>query len=65
VDVVIHTVPDKVKGLLRKSQTANYQDVVQNLLISYKAMECNMGRKIHFLESHLDLQDMLLMKQGM
>jgi len=32
----------------------NYQDVVQDLLTSYKAMECNMSVKIHFLESHSD-----------
>jgi len=31
----------------------NYQDVVQDLLTSYKAMGCNMSLKIHFLESHL------------
>ena len=34
-----------------KSQTANYQDVVQDLLTSYKAMGCNMSLKIHVLES--------------
>ena len=32
----------------------HYQDVVQDLLTSYKAMGCNMSLKIHFLESHLD-----------
>ena len=31
-----------------------YQDVVQDLLTSYKAMGCNMSLKIHFLGSHLD-----------
>jgi hypothetical protein len=35
-------------------KTANYQDVAQDLLTSYKAMGCNMSVKIHFLESHLD-----------
>jgi len=34
-------------------KAANYQDVVQDLLTSYKAMRCNMRLKIHFLESHL------------
>jgi len=43
-----------LQGLLRKSQTANYQDVVQDLLTSYKAMGCNVILKTHFLESHLD-----------
>jgi len=33
---------------------ANYQDVVQDLLTSYKAMGCNMSLKIHFFESQLD-----------
>jgi len=35
-------------------KAANYQDVVQDLLIFYKAMGWNMSLKIHFLESHLD-----------
>ena len=35
-------------------KAANYQDVVQDLLTSYKAMGCNMSLKIHFLGSHLD-----------
>jgi len=37
-----------------KSQSSNYQDVVQDVLTSYKAMGYNMSLKIHFLESHLD-----------
>jgi hypothetical protein len=32
----------------------NYQDIVQDLLTSCKAMGCNMSLKIQFLESHLD-----------
>ena len=32
----------------------NYQDVVQDLLTSYKAMGFNMNLKIHFLESDLN-----------
>jgi len=42
------------KDFLRNHKAANYQDVVQDLLTSYKAMGCNMSLKIHFLESHLD-----------
>jgi len=42
------------KDFLGNHKAANYQDVVQALLISYKAMGCNMILKIHFLESHLD-----------
>jgi len=43
------------KGFLGNHKAANYQDVVQDLLTSYKAMGCNMSLKIHFLETHLDL----------
>jgi len=43
------------QDFLRNHKAANYQDVVQNLLTSYKAMGCNMSLKIHFLESHLNI----------
>jgi len=39
------------KDFLGNHKTANYQNVVQDLLTSYKAMGCNMSLKIHFLES--------------
>ena len=42
------------KDFLRNHKAANYQDVVQDLLTSYKAMGCNMSLKIHFLVSHLE-----------
>jgi hypothetical protein len=42
------------KDFLGNHKAADYQDVVHDLLTSYKAMECNMSLKIHFLESHLD-----------
>ena len=42
------------KDFLGNHKAANYQDVGQDLLSSYKAMGCNMSLKIHFLESHLD-----------
>jgi len=42
------------KNFLGNHKAANYQDVVQDLLTSYKVMGCNMSLKIHFLESHLD-----------
>jgi len=41
------------KDSLGNRKAADYQDVVQDLLTSYKAMGCNMSLKIHFLESHL------------
>jgi len=43
------------KDFLGNHKAANYHDVVQDLLTSYKAMGCNTSLKIHFLESHLDL----------
>jgi len=42
------------KDFLGNHKAANYQDVVQDLLTSYKAIGCNMSLKIHFLESYLD-----------
>jgi len=35
-------------------KAAKYQDVVQEMLTSCKAMGCNVSLKIQFLESHLD-----------
>jgi len=42
------------KDFLGNHKAANYQDVVQDLLSSYKAMGCNMSLKIHFLDSHVN-----------
>src|SRR5215469_6829882 len=42
------------KVFVGNHKAANYQNVVQDLLTSYKAMGCNMSLKIHFLESHFD-----------
>ena len=42
------------KDFLGTHKAAKYQDIVQDLLNSYKAMGCNMSLKIHFLESRLD-----------
>ena len=42
------------KDFLGNHKAANYQDVVQDLMTSYKAMGCYMSLKIHFLESRLD-----------
>ena len=41
------------KDFLGNHKAANCQDVVQDLLTSYKAMGCNASLKIHFLDSHL------------
>jgi len=37
------------KDFLGNHKAANYQDVVQDLLTSYKAMGCNMSLQFHFL----------------
>ena len=37
------------KHFLGNHKAANYQDVVQDLLTSYKAMGCNMSLQFHFL----------------
>ena len=42
------------KDFLGNNKAAHYQDVVQDLLTSYKAMGCNMSLKNHFLELHLN-----------
>jgi len=42
------------KDFLGNHKAANCQNVVQDLLTSYKAMGCDMSLRIHFLESHLD-----------
>ena len=46
------------KDFLGNHKAANYQDVVQDPLTSYKAMGCNMNLKIHFLESRLDKENL-------
>jgi len=42
------------KDFLGNQKAANYQDVVKELLTSYKAVVCNMSLKIHVLETHLN-----------
>ncbi|UYV63336.1 hypothetical protein LAZ67_2003775 [Cordylochernes scorpioides] len=42
------------KNFLGNVKVENYSDVVNELLLSYKALGCNMSLKIHFLHSHLD-----------
>jgi len=42
------------KDFFVNHKAAKYQDAVQDLLTSCKAMGCNMSLKIHFLESHLN-----------
>ncbi|UYV67940.1 hypothetical protein LAZ67_5002553 [Cordylochernes scorpioides] len=42
------------KNFLGSVKVENYRDIVNDLLLSYKALGCNMSLKIHFLHSHLD-----------
>ncbi|UYV63994.1 hypothetical protein LAZ67_2006277 [Cordylochernes scorpioides] len=42
------------KTFLGSVKVENYRDIVNDLLLSYKALGCNMSLKIHFLHSHLD-----------
>ncbi|UYV61157.1 hypothetical protein LAZ67_1003618 [Cordylochernes scorpioides] len=42
------------KNFLGSVKVENYRDIVNDLLLSYKALGCNMSLKILFLHSHLD-----------
>ena len=42
------------KDFLENHKAVQHQNVMQDLLTSYKAMGCNESLKIHFLELHLD-----------
>ncbi|UYV80607.1 hypothetical protein LAZ67_19000941 [Cordylochernes scorpioides] len=42
------------KNFVGSVKVENYRDIVNDLLLSYKALGCNMSLKIHFLHSHLD-----------
>ncbi|UYV63160.1 hypothetical protein LAZ67_2003318, partial [Cordylochernes scorpioides] len=42
------------KNFLGSVKVENYRDIANDLLLSYKALGCNMSLKIHFLHSHLD-----------
>ncbi|UYV73081.1 hypothetical protein LAZ67_10001761 [Cordylochernes scorpioides] len=42
------------KNFLGSVKVENYRDIVNDLLLSYKALGCIMSLKIHFLHSHLD-----------
>jgi hypothetical protein len=35
-------------------KAGNYRDIVADLVISYKAMGCNMSLKVHFLDSQIN-----------
>uniref|UniRef100_A0A8D8XHA7 Uncharacterized protein n=1 Tax=Cacopsylla melanoneura TaxID=428564 RepID=A0A8D8XHA7_9HEMI len=41
-------------NFLGNQRADNYRDIVENLLLNYKSLKCNMSLKINFLHSHLD-----------
>lgn len=43
-----------VQNFLGNHKAENYQELINELLISYKALGYNMSLKIHTLDSHLD-----------
>ena len=43
-----------VKVFLRNRRAQNYEELVNNLLLGYQKLGCNMSLKIQFLHSHLD-----------
>jgi hypothetical protein len=42
-----------VKIFLGNKKTENYEDMISELIETYKALGCNMSKKMHFLDSHL------------
>ncbi|UYV79852.1 hypothetical protein LAZ67_18000918 [Cordylochernes scorpioides] len=51
------------KNFLGSVKVENYRDIVNDLLLSYKALGCNMSLKIHFLHSHLDFAFQTILAQ--
>jgi len=51
-----------VKGFLGNRRAQNYGDLVNNLLQSYQKLGCNMSLKIHFLHSHLDFSQRIVVQ---
>lgn len=43
-----------VQNFLGNHKAENYKDLINELMISYKTLGCNMSLKIHMLDSHLD-----------
>ena len=41
-------------GFLENFKSANFRELVQDLVDSYEQLECNMSLTMHFLFSHLD-----------
>lgn len=43
-----------VKNFLGNNKAENYVELVQNMLVSFRALGCRMSIKLHYLHSHLD-----------
>ena len=43
-----------VQNFLGNHKAENYKDLINELMISFRALGCNMSLKIHMLDSHLD-----------
>jgi hypothetical protein len=49
-----------VTGFLENRRAQNYEGIVNNLFQSYQNLGCNMSLKIHFLHSHLDFSQRII-----
>jgi len=51
-----------VKGFLGNRRAENCGDLVNHLLQSYQKLGCNMSLKIHFLDSHWDYSQRIVVQ---
>ena len=51
-----------IKGFLGNRRAQNYEDLVNKLSQSYQKLGCNMSLKIHFLHSHLDFSQRIVVQ---
>ena len=45
---------DVVKNFFGNMKSQNFSELVENLLLDFHSLQCNMSVKVHFLHSHLD-----------
>ena len=45
---------DVVQGFLGNKKVENYKEVVENMVIAFGKLGCNMSIKLHYMYSHLD-----------
>jgi len=51
-----------IKGFLGNRRAQNHEDLVKNPLQSYQKLGCSMSLKIHFLHSHLDFSQRIVVQ---